>query len=98
MPNRSYIRGSNFERSVIHQLENIGWSAIRSAGSKKMFDVIAWNSDSLKFIQCKTTLKAPTIKMYLSDLRAISDVSVPSNSSKELWVKYGRKTTRILVV
>jgi len=41
MPTTRYQKGADFERRVVKYLEEIGYYAMRSAGSHGMFDVIA---------------------------------------------------------
>ncbi len=98
MPNKSYNRGVAFERSVIKKLEEKGYTAARTAGSHGSLDIWAMNKIYINLIQCKTTLKVPTIKMYIEDLRDISKVITPNNAIKELQIKYGRVITRIRVL
>lgn len=98
MPNLSYTRGVNLERETIKKLVEAGFCASRTAGSHGTFDVFAINETNVKLIQCKTTMKQPTIKMYLNDLRKISNVKIPPNTSKEFHIKYKRKLERILVL
>lgn len=37
-----YSRGRAFEHRVSHALEERGWYVIRAAGSKGLFDLVAW--------------------------------------------------------
>ena len=52
--NRAYLKGSAFERAVKSKLEEDGWIAIRSAGSKKP-DLIAAKDRKIIVIECKST-------------------------------------------
>lgn len=98
MPNKSYQRGVSFERKVMDIFAKLGWYASRAAGSHGKFDVIAWNTKRLRFIQCKTTLSKIRLRAYLSDLREMAKTPVPDNAVKELWIKHGRTTERILLI
>jgi hypothetical protein len=42
MPNKNYIRGANFERSILNKLKEIGYDGMRSAGSHSCADLIVW--------------------------------------------------------
>ena len=57
MPNRNYIKGANFERSLVNSFKKdpkCVWAA-RIAGSHSPFDVVAlFSTGDLQLIQCKT--------------------------------------------
>jgi Holliday junction resolvase len=56
MPNRQYEKGTRFEGKVRDDLEDLGYSVIRAAGSKgdSKIDLIALHSNEpMLFIQCK---------------------------------------------
>ena len=62
--NRNYERGANFERRVVKYFESLGYVAIRSAGSHKKFDVIAFNGLTVWAVQCKwNSTEARTIPL-----------------------------------
>ena len=48
-----YEAGRQFERRVIEHFQELGYFAIRSAGSKSKVDVIAIKPHQALFIQCK---------------------------------------------
>lgn len=98
MSNTKYSRGAAFERAVIKILEAAGMTASRTAGSHGALDVWAISKHVVRLIQCKTSIRTPTAKMYLDDLRKISKVAAPANCAKELWIKQNRKTTKILIL
>jgi hypothetical protein len=51
--NKNYEVGAAFERRVVRYFEDQGFVAIRSAGSHKKFDVIAFNGLTVYAVQCK---------------------------------------------
>jgi len=79
MPNPNYVKGARQENAVRKILESQGYSVMRSAGSKGVFDLIAWNAEEVRFIQVK--YDAP----IQPDLDKMSRVEVPPNGTKELW-------------
>ena len=81
-------RGHDTERKCVLELERMGYVAIRSAASKKMWDVIAICEHDIKLIQCKRTkrtspscIRPPEV---LAEMRA---ASTPNSGVviKELW-------------
>ena len=51
---KRYVKGANFERQVKKDLEAVGYFVIRSAGSKGKIDLVAFKSNDVRLIQCKT--------------------------------------------
>lgn len=49
----AYTKGYRSERRVIRDFGRCGYQCMRSAGSHGPFDIIAWNSSALVFIQVK---------------------------------------------
>jgi Holliday junction resolvase len=49
----AYARGTAFERRTRERLEAVGWTVIRSAGSKTKVDLVAVSLGWVLFIQCK---------------------------------------------
>jgi Holliday junction resolvase len=96
--NRNYVRGVAFERQVMQALLKDDWYAIRSAGSHGAVDVLAWNNQSMKIIQCKTSVHPIVLTHYLDDLRKLHLTPCTSGGKKELWAKNGRNITKILVL
>lgn len=97
MPNKNYQRGVRYERKI---QSDIGMNSIRAAGSHGVFDVIAYNKDTVRFIQCKASKKKQvSFSDYSDEIENILEECVPPNTTKELWVYYGRgKLHRIWVV
>lgn len=55
MPNANYLRGRRFEWRVRDQLRKMGWTVLRTAGSKGPVDLVAVKAGSpVAFVQCKT--------------------------------------------
>lgn len=53
MPNRNYLRGRQFEYQLKKDLEENGWTVLRTAGSHGFADLIALKEDQIRFYQCK---------------------------------------------
>lgn len=80
----NYTKGTGIENRIIKFLESCGYCAVRSAGSKGAFDVVAYNEKIIRFIQSKYT--SDPNRSYTSDIKKMEAVKVPSNATKELWI------------
>lgn len=49
----AYSKGTTFERRVREKLTGVGWTVIRSAGSKTKVDLVALAPDWCMLVQCK---------------------------------------------
>ena len=49
-----YEKGKNFEDYIARKLRGRGALAVRSAGSKGVYDIVAFKDDKAYGIQCKT--------------------------------------------
>lgn len=79
-----YSTGRAIERKIINFLRDNGYNAVRSAGSKGAFDVVAYNDEIVRFIQSKYT--STKNHSYAADLRKMSAAGTPEFTTKELWV------------
>ena len=80
----NYKRGVEIERRCMEQLEKVGYTAMRTAGSHGTFDVIAFNKLGVRFIQlkrCKGTLKS-----FKNEKEEIYNTQLPLNATGEIWV------------
>jgi len=50
----NYSKGAAFERRCLRFLREQAWGAIRSAGSHKPCDLVAWRKGEVLMIECKT--------------------------------------------
>ncbi len=82
MPNRNYQRGRSREYRVIKSLQDEGYTCIRAAGSKGMFDIVAVGPKGIRLIQVKLN-KGPTSgeRSALAEFR-----NHPANAVKEVWM------------
>lgn len=66
-----YQKGANFERSLVRDFWENGFTAIRAAGSgsapQPIPDVIAMKGNRILIIECKTTAK-PTFRLGKDDI------------------------------
>ena len=85
--NSKYIRGRRAEYRVIKKLQSDGYTTIRSAGSKGLWDVIAYNWASMQWlvIQVKVN-KKPTLK----EMKLLKKEKVPF-AVKEVWIVKDRQ-------
>ena len=83
----NYQKGRAFEYRIMHDLEEVGYSVQRSAGSHGLYDVIAWNESHFRLIQAKVGKGITT-----DERNKIKDNKVPVNCIKEIWHKTDRGT------
>lgn len=94
--NKNYTRGRITEWRCLAGLVAEGYSGTRAAGSHGCFDLIVWNDEKIRFIQCKREKKgrkkvvSPDIA-YPSDAAQMRGCITPHNGVKELWVWVDRE-------
>lgn len=81
----NYARGAARERMIANLHKTAGWSAVRSAGSKGAFDVIAFGP-YWKAIQAKS--KPSDANAAMRDI-ALGQ-AVPAGTVVEVWLKIDR--------
>ena len=97
-------RGHDTERRCVRELELAGYECIRSAASKKTWDVIAIGPYDVKLIQCKRVkdLKGShattTPQPIIDKIRAAVAPNSASCVSKELWLWVDRKGWTVTIV
>lgn len=81
-PKKNYARGRRAEYKVIEKLRAEGYTTIRSAGSKGLWDIVAYKWASMRWvvIQVKRN-KKPSLK----ETKALKKEKVPF-AAKELWL------------
>lgn len=89
MQTSQYSKGRAIEAKIVNFLKAEGYNAVRSAGSKGAFDVIAYNDSVVRFIQSKYTNDPD--RGYKTDLRKMSECLVPQFCTRELWVYLANK-------
>ena len=70
----NYQSGVRVERKAVQFLVDRGYIAMRSAGSKGVFDVIGINKHGIRFIQCKSsgeTISKSMIKRVGNDIETL---------------------------
>lgn len=101
MPNANYIRGAQFERTVLNKLKDIGYDGIRSAGSHTAVDVVAWNKEygDTYLIQCKHSIKKDIdFNSLFSEDNVVQLTTMPSKFIKVLCIKQPRSRTILQLV
>lgn len=79
-----YERGRAQEYRALRDLQAEGYTATRTAGSHGTADIIAWDADTVRFIQIKSFIDRPD--GYKADIEALRTMTVPPHATKELWV------------
>ena len=85
MANRNYQAGARLERLLMNQLRLQGFKVSRSAGSKGLIDVFAWNGEEMQFHQVKNGRRAYTEK----DVAELLDMPRPQGAKVFLTVRDG---------
>lgn len=75
-------KGRRAEHRVRHLLEAVGYTCVRSAGSKGPVDLIAWSGSHFRLIQVKSGARA---EVSPQEREAFALLAVPDGTSKELW-------------
>lgn len=95
MPNTNYKMGAHLEREAKKVLEDAGYYVMRSAGSLGLFDLVAFNKYSTRFIQVR---KNRDLSKREKD--AIRLIPVVTGIKKESWVKvpgtYGKFDVEVI--
>lgn len=80
----NYQRGYRAELAAVTELKQEGYQALRAAGSKGPFDLIAWNAETVRFVQVKRVRNGNN--GLAKAARELEAVPVPPYARKELWV------------
>lgn len=73
-------KGRRAEHKTRNLLEAEGYSVIRAAASKGVFDLCAYNKAHIRFVQSKCNGWAGAL-----ELEAMQLEQVPPNATKEIW-------------
>jgi len=79
----SYEKGKRIEYMVKKKLWLQGFNVLRVAGSKGLYDLVAWNEEQILFIQVKGT------RLRKEEKRLITQDLVPESVIKQVWIKKG---------
>lgn len=89
MPNKNYLRGRAYEYKAMRQLEEEGYTALRTAGSHGFADVLGFKEGvKVRCIQIKRTKSLPGLKKRLSSFSPIHNGHDEHAFIHELWVWY----------
>lgn len=91
MPETRYRRGYKYELRAKKDLEKTDHYVVRSAGSHGCIDLVAIDINYVRLIQIKYTSDVAHMPLYTRDMKKLSELQVPSNCRKELWI-YSTKT------
>lgn len=81
-----YAQGRRYEYKTMKVLEEQGYSVVRSASSKGLWDVTAISADHTKLIQVKSTRTKKGTSYRDKNLRMFEALPVPPGTLKEVWV------------
>jgi len=85
--NSKYLRGRRAEYRVIKVCKNAGYTTIRSAGSKGLWDIVCYNSKVMRWIVIQVKVnKKPTLK----EMKAMQKERVPF-AIKQVWIVKDRQ-------
>jgi hypothetical protein len=85
MTRSRYAQGRDTEYLAQKDLEAMGYSTLRMASSKGAADVVAFNRNGTRFIQCKRYTTRPG--SFTADLAKLGSLSLPPYASAELWMR-----------
>jgi len=84
----NYTRGRAFEYKCKHDLQAMGYTVLRTAGSHGPADLIAFDKSTVIFAQCKNR---PPTKKENEALEQFSATLPPSTRAVMIW-RHERKT------
>lgn len=79
----NYQRGRAAEWRCIEELQDEGFTCIRSAASKGPIDIAAWNDVEYRLIQIKSVARKQALK---AEQEKLQKLEVPMNTTVELWI------------
>jgi Holliday junction resolvase-like predicted endonuclease len=92
-----YKKGVIAERKARKQLELQGYYVIRSAGSRGIWDLVAFKNDEIKLVQIKSYRKDDShLKEKVFGSMRKHEPFLPLNATQELWLWVYRKGWEIL--
>jgi Holliday junction resolvase len=91
----SKAKGTYYEHRAIKHLEKTGYCCSRAGGSLGVFDIIAFGPTDVRAIQVKGGTRP-----YLcpAERKALQQIPVSSQVSKELWKYFKHKRAPIIEV
>ena len=87
-----YQRGQRIQYKARDELRRVGYHTMTAGRSLGPFDIIAWNSDSARFIQVKSCQRE---KFYFEkgELEELVKEPIPKFCRKEVWIWFWDKET-----
>ena len=82
----NYEKGAKAEREAKKLLEMLGYHAVRSAGSKGTWDIVAIYTTHIRLIQVKVEGAMTPV-----EYEAIKEFEVSDFCSKEVWTRLANK-------
>lgn len=102
MPNKNYLRGVRYERKLKKEYEAAGWTALRTAGSHGVADLIVISQGGdVEFIQAKVVKTkaqaarlAKQFKPFLPTTNYVGD-PVSYEQALHIWVTDTKETIMV---
>ena len=89
-----YTKGQRYQYKARDELIKDGFQVMTSARSLGIFDIIAWNEFSVRWIQIKSSSKKKFHELSPAELQEIEEVPIPCGYDKEIWIWFKRKGWR----
>jgi len=89
-----YTKGQRYQYKARDELIEDGFQVMVSARSLGMFDMIAWDFYSVRWIQIKSYSKKRFHDLSPAELKEIEEIPIPCGYDKEIWIWFKRKGWR----
>jgi len=89
-----YKKGKRVEYKARDELIKEGFQVMTSSRSLGIFDIIAWNEFSVRWIQIKSCSKKRFHELSPAELQEIEEAPIPCGYDKEIWIWFKRKGWR----
>jgi len=82
---RSYQRGYTLELKAVKELREAGYIAVRTAGSRGPFDIIALGPSGVRLIQVKRVSRQSFVTLLKEAKKELEQVPSLYGVSREVW-------------
>jgi len=89
-----YSKGQRIQYKARDELIEDGFQVMVSARSLGIFDMIAWDAYSVRWIQVKSCSQKRFYKLNQAELQEIEEASIPCGFDKEVWIWFKNKGWR----
>jgi len=92
-----YQKGQRVERKVRKRLEEMDYYVIKSAASKGIFDLIAFNASGGGIVPWLCIQVKANSKPSKKEMQKIENVDVPEDAEKQVWVWRDRAKEPVII-